>query len=111
MDEDKSNNNLKSSIASPEDTKKVTPFNCFTASLISAGLAVASYLLTKSVVLTYVNMPIKFNNPMAASIASAVRTLVMGVTSLATFVFIMVTVGLLSLAVKLIIDEKKVTNP
>ncbi|PHV62604.1 DUF3082 domain-containing protein [Cyanobacterium aponinum] len=78
-----------------------------TGSAISGGLAVAAYLLTKSVILTYVNMPIKFNNPLAANIASTVRTLIMGVTTMATFLFLMVAVGLFALGVKRFIEEKR----
>lgn len=81
---------------------KITPWRCFSGSAISAGLAFFAYLLTKSVILTYTDMPIKFNNPMAQSIASTVRTLVMGITIMATFLFIMVTIGLLALGIKLI---------
>jgi hypothetical protein len=86
---------------------QITPLRCFTGGLISGGLAVASYLLTKSVILTYADMPIKFNNPMAANIASTVRTLIMGITTLATFVFLMVTIGLWALGIKLIFEIKK----
>lgn len=81
---------------------KITPWRCFSGSAISAVIALATYLLTKSIILTYTNTPIKFNNPMAQSIASTVRTLVMGITIMATFLFIMVTIGLLALGIKLI---------
>ncbi len=93
-----------------EEKQKITPFRCFTGASISAGLAVAAYLLTKSVILTYVNMPIKFNNQMAASIASTVRTLIMGLTTMATFLFLMVTIGLFALGIKLFIEEKRVQS-
>ncbi len=88
-----------------ENQEKITPFRCFTGASISAGLAVAAYLLTKSVILTYSTIPIKFNNQMATSIASTVRTLIMGITTMATFLFVMVTVGLVALGIKLIIDN------
>ncbi|WP_330202401.1 DUF3082 domain-containing protein [Cyanobacterium sp. Dongsha4] len=95
-------------IPSPEvEQEKITPLRCMTGSAISGGLAVAAYLLTKSVILTYVNMPIKFNNPLAANIASTVRTLIMGVTTMATFLFLMVAVGLFALGVKRFIEEKR----
>lgn len=90
-----------------ENKEKITPMRCFTGGAISGGLAVAAYLLTKSVVLTYGSMPIKFNNPIAVNIATTVRTLIMGVTTMATFVFLMVTIGLMALGVKLIIDNSK----
>lgn len=92
---------------SQEEKEKITPMRCFTGGSISGGLAVAAYLLTKSVILTYSTMPIKFNNPMAIRIAATVRTLIMGITTMATFVFLMVTVGLVALGIKLIIENLK----
>lgn len=93
-----------------EEKEKLTPFRCFTGASISGALAFVAYLLTKSVVLTYVNMPIKFNNQIAVSIASTVRTLIMGLTTMATFLFLMVTIGLFALGIKLFIEEKRVRN-
>lgn len=91
-----------------ENPEKITPIRCFTGASISAGLAVVAYLLTKSVILTYTTIPIKFNNQMAMTIASTVRTLIMGITTMATFLFVMVTVGLGALGIKLIIDNGKI---
>lgn len=100
----------KSTTVKQEDQEKITPLRCFTGGSISGGLAIASYLLTKSVILTYSTMPIKFNNPMAIRIAATVRTLIMGITTMATFVFLMVTVGLVALGIKLIIENMKGIN-
>ena len=89
---------------------KITPMRCFTGGAISGVLVWGSYLLTKSIVFTYATTPIKFNNPIAVNIASTVRTLIMGITTLATFIFLMVTIGLLALGVKLIIEGKKLNQ-
>ncbi|BAQ62313.1 hypothetical protein GM3708_2719 [Geminocystis sp. NIES-3708] len=97
----------KSTTVNQEEQEKITPLRCFTGGSISGGLAIASYLLTKSVILTYSTMPIKFNNPMAIRIAATVRTLIMGITTMATFVFLMVTVGLVALGIKLMIEKMK----
>lgn len=86
---------------------KITPMRCFSGSAISGVLGFAAYLLTKSVIVTYTTMPIKFNNPMAIRIATTVRTLMMGLTIMATFLFGMVTIGLIALGIKLILDERK----
>ena len=92
---------------SESDEEKITPWRCFTGSAISGVLGFAAYLLAKAIVITYTTMPINFNNPMAIRIASTVRTLVMGLTIMATFLFSMVTVGLIALGIKLILDENK----
>jgi hypothetical protein len=101
----------KPTTVTQEDREKITPMRCFTGGSISGVLAIAAYFLTKSVVLTYSTMPIKFNNPMAIRIASSVRTLIMGVTTMATFVFLMVTVGLMALGIKLMIENMKAVKP
>lgn len=88
--------------------EKITPIRCFTGSAISGGLGFAAYLLSKAIILTYTTMPINFNNQLAVRIATTVRTLVMGLTVMATFLFGMVTVGLVALGIKLIIDNSKV---
>jgi len=93
---------------SPLD-KPITPARCFTGGTISGLLAIAAYLLTKSVVQTYAEIPINFNNPMANRIAATVRTLIMGITTMATFVFVMVTVGLVALGIQIIIKNQKST--
>lgn len=90
-----------------EDKEKITPMRCFTGGSISGAFAIGAYFLTKSVILTYSDMPIKFNNAMAMRIATTVRTLVMGITTMATFVFLMVTIGLVALGIKLVIENMK----
>ena len=90
--------------------EKITPARCFSGSAISGVLGFAAYLLAKSIVVTYTTMPIKFNNPMAVRIATTVRTLVMGLSVMATFLFAMVAVGLIALGIKLIIEERKVNQ-
>ncbi|AUC61962.1 protein of unknown function DUF3082 [Cyanobacterium sp. HL-69] len=86
--------------------KPITPPRCFVGGAISGALAIAAYLLTKSIVQTYAGIPISFDNPMAARIASTVRTLIMGITTMATFVFVMVTVGLFALGIQLIFKKQ-----
>ena len=98
-------NSAKISSSSDSDQEKITPFRCFSGSAISGVLGFGAYLLTKSIVVTYTTMPIKFNNPMAIRIATTVRTLIMGLTIMATFLFAMVTVGLIALGIKLILEN------
>ncbi len=86
---------------------KVTPLQCLTSSFIAGALAIAAYFLTVSIAQTYANQPVNFNNPIAINIAYAVRTLVVGITALATFTFGMATIGLFALAIQLIIERGK----
>ncbi|HIK36806.1 MAG: DUF3082 domain-containing protein [Geminocystis sp.] len=91
---------------SPAETK-ITPLRCFIGGSIAGGIGFASFHLTKAVVFTYANTPITFSNPLAVNIAATVRTLVIGITMLATFVFSLVAVGLTLLGFKLILDSLK----
>ncbi len=83
-----------------------TPLRCIIGALISGVLTYGLYSLMVAIATTYANKPIASNSQLAANIASAVRTLVIGVTALGTGVFGMVTIGLLALAVQLVIQKQ-----
>lgn len=82
-----------------------TPLRCITGATISGGLAFAMYSLMIAIATTFVNKPIHSDNPMVINIASAVRTLVVGVVALGTGIFGLVALGLLALAVQLFIQQ------
>lgn len=90
-----------------EGQKPITPTRCVTGSLISGILAIAAYKLMISIAETYATKPVNFTNQMAVNIATAVRTLVIGITALAACVFGMVTLGLFALAIQLIFNKFK----
>ncbi|NEQ66876.1 MAG: DUF3082 domain-containing protein [Symploca sp. SIO2D2] len=91
-----------------ENTKtSLSSWRCLTGAMISGGLAFAAYSLTSSIAQTYAAKPIASSNPTAINIAIAVRTLVVGVSSLATFVFGIATVGLVALAIQISIQNWK----
>ncbi|NER22621.1 MAG: DUF3082 domain-containing protein [Symploca sp. SIO1B1] len=87
--------------------KSLSSWRCLTGAMISGGLAFAAYSLTSSIAQTYAAKPIASSNPTAINIAIAVRTLVVGVSSLATFVFGIATVGLVALAIQISIQNWK----
>jgi hypothetical protein len=89
-----------------EEKKPITPLRCLTGSSISGLLAIAAYKLMMAIAQTYATKPINFSNPIAVNIASAVRTLIVGVTALAASILAMVTLGLCALAIKLIFQQK-----
>jgi hypothetical protein len=83
-----------------------SPLRCIIGALISGALTYGLYSLMIGIVTTYANKPIASNSQLAANIASAVRTLVIGVTALGTGVFGIVTIGLLALSVQLIVQKQ-----
>lgn len=90
--------------------KKVTPANCLVGSAISGGLGFALYSLTTSIIHTFATKPLTSSNPLVLKIGSLVRTLVMGVASLGTFVFFFVSFGLILLAIQLLFQKEETSS-
>ncbi|NBD32771.1 MAG: DUF3082 domain-containing protein, partial [Cyanobacteria bacterium] len=78
----------------------VTFRNALLGSLIAGGLSFPLYRLTRAIIARYAEQPLPDSNQTAATLAVAVRTLVMGIGVLATAVFILVALGLLLLAIQ-----------
>ncbi len=90
--------------------KKATPANCLVGSLISGSLGYALYTLTASIIHSFATKPLSSSNPLVLRIGSLVRTLVMGVASLGTFVFFFVAFGLILLAIQLLLQGEQETE-
>lgn len=82
-----------------------TPLRCLLGSTISGALAWGLYLLTSSIALTFASKPVLSDKAIVMRIASAVRTLVLGVASLGTFIFAFVAIGLVLLAIQLVFQK------
>ena len=87
-----------------------TPLRCLTGMVISGGLGFAMYSLTIAIATSFAHKPIHSDNPAVVNIAAAVRTLVVGVSALATGIFTVVGVGLLALAVQLLVQQLTKAN-
>ncbi len=88
------------------------PLNCLSGALISGGLATALYFLTTSIVQTFAAKPVHSNNLLVVNITAAVRTLVVGMSALATGIFGLVAIGLVALAIQLLVQKlSKRTDP
>jgi hypothetical protein len=87
--------------------KKATPTNCLVGSAISGTLGYALYTLTASIIQSFATKPLTSSNPLVLRIGSLVRTLVMGVASLGTFVFFFVAFGLILLAIQLLLQKEQ----
>lgn len=84
-----------------------TPGRCFRGAFISGGLAFAMYSLTQSIIQVLAGVPLPTKSTLSANIAVAVRTLIVGVCTLATAIFAIATLGLLALGVQLLIQRKQ----
>ncbi len=77
-----------------------SPFRCLTGSLIAGVMSFAMYTMTSNIATTFATKPMGHKTTMAINIATAVRTLVVGSTALATAVFGIIAVGLVALAIQ-----------
>ena len=89
-----------------------TPLRCLSGAVISGGIGIALYSLTAAIASSFASKPIHSNNPAVINIASAVRTLVVGIVALGTGIFGVVTLGLVALALQLLLQQMtKRSNP
>ncbi|MFH7026805.1 MAG: DUF3082 domain-containing protein [Heteroscytonema crispum UTEX LB 1556] len=91
--------------ADTEGQVPVTPLRCFTGAIISGGLSYAAYSLMIAIATTFANKPIHSHTQVTANIASAVRTLVVGIVALGSMVFGIVALGLFALGLQLLVQQ------
>ena len=89
----------------PNPEEQTSILRCITGSLIAGAFASGLYLLTASIAQTFANKPTHSDNITVIKIASAVRTLVVGMAALGTGVFALAAIGLMGLAVQLLIQR------
>ena len=82
-----------------------TPLRCLVGSGIAGSLAWGLYLLTSSIALTFATKPVMSDKAIVQRIGSAVRTLVLGLASMGTFIFAFVAIGLILLAIQLLFQK------
>ncbi|MBW4465449.1 MAG: DUF3082 domain-containing protein [Pegethrix bostrychoides GSE-TBD4-15B] len=84
-----------------------TPGRCFRGALIAGGLSCAMYGLNRSIIQVLAGIPLPTKSIASANIAVAVRTLIVGISTLATAIFVIATLGLFALGVQLLIQQKQ----
>ncbi|MGA1284925.1 MAG: DUF3082 domain-containing protein [Prochlorothrix sp.] len=84
-----------------------TVFQCVSGSAMAGGFAVLLYRLTQSMAQSFADKPIQAKSYLAANIGAAVRTLVVGSVTLATFLFAISALGLLALGIQTLITGRK----
>jgi uncharacterized membrane protein (DUF373 family) len=85
--------------------KQASPLRCFTGALIAGSLAMVLSRLTMAIATTFASKPVPVGNVTATNIAVAVRTLVVGMSTLATAVFGIAALGLAALGVQLLVRQ------
>lgn len=90
---------------SASETTELTPtakiLKCFSGAFVAGTIAVLAYRMTIAIATTFANKPIVSDNPAVMNIASAVRTLVVGMVALGSGVFGLAALGLFLLGIQL----------
>jgi hypothetical protein len=88
-----------------------SPLRCFTGALISGGIGYVLYRLTTSIAQSFASKPLPTVNVTATNIAVAVRTLVLGMSTLGTAIFGITALGLVALGIQLGIQQLRSSAP
>ncbi len=87
------------------NVKVATPLRSLTGAFLSGTMGLLLYQLTKSVIRSFAEHPTLSHNQVAINLSVAVRTLVIGLVTMATGIFALVAVGLVGLAIQLALQK------
>lgn len=90
---------------SPEKSQMPTPLRCFIGAIVAGALAYAMYNMTSAIGISFATKPIHADSLVVQRISSAVRTLVVGMSAMATGIFGLATLGLSGLGIQLIFQK------
>jgi hypothetical protein len=93
-----------------DETTPLSPLRTLSGSLIAGTLGVLMYRLTSAIALSFATHPYHGHSQISLSLSSATRTLVVGLSSLATGIFALAALGLVGLSLQLLIRQRAV-NP
>ena len=99
---------ITSTSDNPEE-KETTTLRAWSGAFMSGTIAVLMYKLTYSIAMSFATHPSTASSQMAQRISAAVRTLVVGLTTMATGLFAIATLGLFLLGIKLLFEKKTET--
>ena len=91
-------------------TNQPTPLRCVLGAVVAGALAFGLYRMTNAIALSFAAHPIVSTNLIVHRISAAVRTLVVGMTTLGMGVFGVAALGLLALAVQLLLRQAPSTE-
>ncbi|NJK42125.1 MAG: DUF3082 domain-containing protein [Acaryochloridaceae cyanobacterium SU_2_1] len=87
---------------SPGPVKPLSPWRSLTGALIAGTLALPIAKMTQLIAQSFAEHPFASDNQTAMKISIALRTLVVGLSTLATGIFCVAALGLLALSVQLV---------
>jgi hypothetical protein len=85
----------------PQTPQSPTPLRCLFGSIVAGGIAFALYNMTSAIALSFATKPIQSDNMTVQRISAAVRTLVVGLSTMGTGIFALAAIGLFALGIQL----------
>lgn len=98
-------------VGSTDVTKPLTPQSCVLGSVIAGIMAFGMYRMSHAIALSFAAHKIQSDNFIVQRISAAVRTLVIGMTTLGMGVFGVAAIGLFALSIQLIIQKINPPTP
>jgi hypothetical protein len=98
---------LESKISDDPTRQPPTPLRCILGAIVAGFIASLLWRLTNSIAISFASTPIDSPNMIVIRMSTAVRTLVVGMSSLGTGIFALAAVGLTGLALQLLFSKSK----
>ncbi|PSB25681.1 DUF3082 domain-containing protein [Stenomitos frigidus] len=92
---------------SKEGAPSPSPIRCLGGSIVAGGIAIVLYRLTSAIAIAFAAKPLHTDNFTTQRISAAVRTLVVGLSSLGTGIFALAAFGLFALGIQLLLKRPK----
>jgi hypothetical protein len=92
---------------SKEGAPAPSPVRCIGGSIVAGAIAVVLYRLTSSIAIAFASKPLHTDNFTTQRISAAVRTLIIGLSSLGTGIFALAAFGLFALGIQLLLQRSK----
>jgi Protein of unknown function (DUF3082) len=88
-----------------------TPLRSLTGALMAAAMGLLLYRLTTSIMQSFAAHPTVSHNTIVINLSAAIRTLVVGLATMATGIFAFVTLGLVALAIQAVVQSLRSPKP
>jgi hypothetical protein len=95
----------------PNASPTPTPLRSLTGALMAAVMGLLLYRLTTSIIQSFADHPMVSHNTIVVNLSAAIRTLVVGLATMATGIFAFVTLGLVALAIQAIVQSLRSHKP
>ncbi|HEY9302626.1 MAG TPA: DUF3082 domain-containing protein [Phormidium sp.] len=104
-------NQKPNSSATETNSNPPSILSCVIGSIVAATMAIGCFFTNSSIAQYFVDRPVHSANYLVVNITVAVRTLIIGISTLATGVFSLIALGLLALAIQVTIQQFKQQTP